>query len=161
MKILKYLILLLLVSGAVWGYKSTSDNPPIKIGMPKIDVYKVSKVIAQEYWVIRPSETATCLRVIPYKNIEFLLAFDSTEHVKHISTSNAAFKLPNGLGVNSTFAELKKQYENYRIYELLGHARYFDPCDGTLFGFIPIIDEDNSKIEDEEKVKWIELQEIP
>jgi hypothetical protein len=68
--------------------------------------------------------------------VKFLLAFDESGHLLKILTNSREYRLPNGLHVGSTLAEIKQNYNEYKITAPTGYGRLVViENQGVAFGF--------------------------
>ena len=138
-----------------------ANAPPIVIGMTKTEVAEFYPFIGGEFDLMTtPSQFRPARNIISRDNVRFKLAFDENDRVCAIHTIDKTFRLPNGIGVGSTYAEIKQLGNYFVAFRIIGYVRMVKLEEGTLFGF-PWKSREETDISDDEKVDWMELDKIP
>lgn len=148
---------------------NSKNDQFIEIGMLRSNVLKITECIEEIQLMTDPSQFSRACK-IRKNEVDYIVAFDNNDHTIVISTNSTKFRLPNGIGVGDTFSKIKRSYNNYHIKPSLGFGRFVVVQDGVhTFGFSWILRskndsrsdfERNSKIDDNEKIEWIELEKI-
>ena len=158
MKIYTYLFIISLLGLTTMVCQSISGEPLLEIGMKKSDVSKRYTFISDKLFWVEPSQISEGHTIRINENIEITIVFDSKQCISDIFTSSELFRLPNGIGINSSFAEIKQQYKNYDIIISNGYGKYVKVDGGIRFGFLWKENGKNNIIGDDEKIKWIEFE---
>jgi hypothetical protein len=154
------------MSGTIAFSDGSVKKPPVTVGMITSDVVKYySKIppdLVEDYKSPTVSEIVSSslmryIHIASNKGIIFTLAVDVNNSINWISTHDKSFKLSNGIGIGSTFSDIKKTYQKY---EVVTGDRYIQVDGNIRFGFLWSPELYKPKIKDDEKVIWIELDKI-
>ena len=160
------------------GCLSNPQKPPsIKIGRAKKEVANHYPFIERVYFLVsesgelieveaggvqtEPAQIRPAERIRSDDGIQFTLSFDENERVHSISTNDKSFRLPSGIGIGSTFAEVKEIYKTYETTPIFRYGRMIEIDDGVLLGFSWRFEDGETDIGDDEEVEWIKLERIP
>jgi len=139
---------------------SNAKEMTLATGMKKADISKDFNLTEYGRTLTGPAETMSSYKIVSKENIAFSIAIDDDELIHRIYTNDKSFKLPNGIGIGSSFADIKKEYSNYEIEWYQGLGRFVEIDDNVTFWFKLRLDNDYTIIENEEIIVEIEFKNI-
>jgi hypothetical protein len=138
-----------------------ADAPPILIGMAKSEVARFYRFIGGEFLLLTsPAQLSPTRTVVWHGTVRFRVAFDEDDRVCAIHTNDRSFILPNGIGVGSTYADIKQLGRYFVVFRFPGYGRMVKLEEGILLGF-HWKSREETYITDDEKVLWIEFDRTP
>jgi hypothetical protein len=127
----------------------------IAVGMEKADVIGDLTLIPNRGYIIQSAQTSEGYKIVSKEGLQFIIVFNY-DRVYSILLDSDSFQLPTGVGIGSSFADIKKTYPQYEIGVEPFLARYTEAGD-VMFGFGWKSQYEKCKNKDDEKVEGIEL----
>ncbi len=139
---------------------SAEDNR-IRLGMSRAEMEHITPCMENLGILVSPAQFREGC-TIQYHGIEFWAAFDDKQQIVYLSTGSSQYRSSKGLGVGSTFSEIKKQHSKFKAIPILGYGRLIViEEEGLTFGFPWVEDSEGPKaIQDTDQVVWLELEQI-
>jgi len=157
------ILVIILVGCTYMDSNNVVHSDTIKIGMTKAEVNELYPCLSEELVMIEAGQLSNGCKILFRGKTEFILVFEKNEKLCKLITSDTSFRLNNGVGIGSTFADLKRVYVKYKIMFSPGYGRLVIVDDGTVFGFswTNLDQKGNAIIHNTEKVEWMEFDKIP